>query len=540
MALETGKTVREGDSEVSEAIDHASWASSCTRTLDELDDTGVRCDPVGIVVVAGPWNFPYAIPANGVLSALAAGNVVILKPAPEAAATGVELVRQLHLAGIPPDAVQLVRCRDDEVGRHLVTHPQIGIVVLTGAYDTASMFHEWKPSLRLLAETSGKNALVITASADLDLALADLVRSAFGHAGQKCSATSLAIVEADLYDQERFRRRLADAVTSLRVGPATDLESMVGPLIHPPTGPLRRALNELDPGESWLVKPLRLDDTGHLWRPGVKLGVRSGSWFHQTECFGPVLGVMRADDLDHALDLQNGTPYGLTGGLHSLEPDEIGRWLDCVSVGNVYINRHTTGAIVRRQPFGGWKRSSVGPTVKSGGPEYLLRLIHPRPASNVPNLDVATASYRHWWNEVYSVARDQTGLRSESNVLRYRPLRKVIVRISSSTGYADIGLLRHAAAIVGVAVDVSAPTGTSWSGTIVENEEVLGRRIASGGTDRLRVTAVVGDELLRVCHQHNVAVDDTPVTGHGRVELPSWVQEQAISRTLHRHGRISN
>ena len=206
MALETGKTVREGDSEVSEAIDFARWASSCTRTLDELDDSGVRCDPVGVVVVAGPWNFPYAIPANGVLSALAAGNVVILKPAPEAVATGVELVRQLHLAGIPPDAVQLVRCPDDEVGRHLVTHPNVGTVVLTGSYDTASMFHEWKPSLRLVAETSGKNALVITASADLDLALADLVRSAFGHAGQKCSAASLAIVEADLSDRSSIRR----------------------------------------------------------------------------------------------------------------------------------------------------------------------------------------------------------------------------------------------------------------------------------------------------------------------------------------------
>lgn len=540
MALETGKTVREGDSEVSEAIDFARWASSCTRTLDELDDSGVRCDPVGVVVVAGPWNFPYAIPANGVLSALAAGNVVILKPAPEAVATGVELVRQLHLAGIPPDAVQLVRCPDDEVGRHLVTHPNVGTVVLTGSYDTASMFHEWKPSLRLVAETSGKNALVITASADLDLALADLVRSAFGHAGQKCSAASLAIVEADLYDQERFRRRLADCVTSLRVGPATDLESMVGPLIHPPTGPLRRALSVLDPGESWLVEPLPLDDTGHLWRPGVKMGVRSGSWFHQTECFGPVLGVMRANDLDHALDLQNGTPYGLTGGLHSLDPDEISRWLDGVRAGNAYINRHTTGAIVRRQPFGGWKRSSVGPTVKAGGPDYLLRLTHPRPTANLPDVDVATASYRHWWNEIYSVARDQTGLRAESNVLRYRPLGKVIIRISSSTGSPEIELLREAAAIVGVALDVSAPTGTSRPGTIVEDEGALAHRIAAGGTDRLRITGPIGDELVRVCHLHDVAIDDTPVTGHGRVELLSWVQEQAISRTLHRHGRISN
>jgi RHH-type proline utilization regulon transcriptional repressor/proline dehydrogenase/delta 1-pyrroline-5-carboxylate dehydrogenase len=540
MALETGKTVREGDSEVSEAVDYARWASLCTRTLDELDGAGVTCDPVGVVVVTGPWNFPYAIPANGVLSALAAGNVVILKPAPEAVATGVELVRQLHLAGIPPDAVQLVRCPDDEVGQHLVTHPQVGTVVLTGAYDTASMFHEWKPSLRLLAETSGKNALVITASADLDLALADLVRSAFGHAGQKCSAASLAIVEADLYDEERFRRRLADAVTSLRVGPATDLETMIGPLIHPPSGPLQRALSVLDPGESWLVEPIQLDETGNLWRPGVKMGVRPNSWFHQTECFGPVLGVMRADDLDHALDLQNGTPYGLTGGLHSLDPDEIARWLTHVRVGNAYINRPTTGAIVRRQPFGGWKRSSVGPTTKAGGPDGLLRYIHPRPPARVHDLEVATASYRHWWNELYSTAFDQTGLRAESNVLRYRPLSKVIVRIGSTTGGTEIGLLRQAASIVGVALDVSAPSGTWLPGTIIENEEALARRIASGGTDRLRIAGPVGDDLLRSCHQHDVVVDDTPVTGHGRIELPCWVREQAISRTLHRHGRISD
>jgi RHH-type transcriptional regulator, proline utilization regulon repressor / proline dehydrogenase / delta 1-pyrroline-5-carboxylate dehydrogenase len=539
MALESGKTVREGDPEVSEAIDHARWASTCTHMLDELDGAGLSCEPVGVVVVAGPWNFPYAIPANGVLSALAAGNVVILKPAPEAVATGLELVRQLHLAGIPPDALQLVRCPDDDVGRHLVTHPQVGTVVLTGAYETASMFHEWKPSLRLLAETSGKNALVMTASADLDLALADLVRSAFGHAGQKCSAASLAIVEADLYDQERFRRRLADAVTSLRVGPATDPETMVGPLIHPPSGSLRRALEELDPGESWLVEPLRLDGTGHLWRPGVKMGVQPGSWFHRTECFGPVLGVMRADDLNHALELQNSSLYGLTGGLHSLDPDEIDQWLNGVQVGNAYVNRHTTGAIVRRQPFGGWKRSSVGPTVKAGGPDYLLRLVHPRAAASLPDGETATASYRHWWNERYSVSCDLTGLRAESNVLRYLPLHKVVVRTAPTTEEAEIGLLRRAASVVGVPLDVSAPLGSTLPGTIIEEEEALARRIASGGTERLRVIGAVGDELARACHRHDVAIDDTPVTGHGRVELPCWVREQAISRTLHRHGRIS-
>ena len=238
MARETDKTVREGDPEVSEGIDMARWAATSTHTLDELASDGVACVPLGVVLVAGPWNFPYAIPANGVVGAIAAGNAVILKPAPEAVATAAELVRQLHEAGIPDDVVQLVRCPDDEVGRHLVTHEGVDAVVLTGSYDTARLFLDWKPSLRLLAETSGKNAMVITGAADVDLAIKDLVRSAFGHAGQKCSAASLAIVEAGVHDDPHFQARLADAVRSLRIGPATDLATMVGPVIHPPEGPL--------------------------------------------------------------------------------------------------------------------------------------------------------------------------------------------------------------------------------------------------------------------------------------------------------------
>src|SRR5205085_5892789 len=194
----------------SEAIDMARWAASQTGLLDALARDGVTCTPVGTVAVTAPWNFPYAIPANGVVSALAAGNTVLLKPAPEAVATAAELVRQLHDAGVPRDVVQLVRCPDDEVGRHLVTHDGVDTVVLTGAYATARRFLDWKPQLRLIAETSGKNAIVITGGADQDLALRDLTHSAFGHAGQKCSAASLAIVEASLYDDPRFLTRLAD------------------------------------------------------------------------------------------------------------------------------------------------------------------------------------------------------------------------------------------------------------------------------------------------------------------------------------------
>jgi len=209
----------------------------------------------------------------------------------------------------------------------LITHDDVATVLLTGAYATAQTFLGWKPGLRLLAETSGKNAIVVTESADMDAAIRDIVRSAFGHAGQKCSAASLAILTEPVHDDPTFLPRLAAAVRSVRVGEAVDPSTMMAPLIAPPTGPLFRALTTLEQGEKWLVEPRERPGsrrgaegdvlTSRRWTPGVRVGVVEGSWFHQTECFGPVLGVMRAKDLDHALRLQNATPYGLTGARRS-------------------------------------------------------------------------------------------------------------------------------------------------------------------------------------------------------------------------------
>ena len=260
MAHETGKTVREGDPEVSEAIDFAdvggsvhhesstSWpptASPPTRSAS-CSSPGRGTSRRRSRPTASSPPSPPATPSSSSRHP---------RPSPRPSSWSATSTRP----ACPTDVVQLVRCPDDDVGRHLVTHPGVDGVVLTGSYDTARLFLGWRPDLRLLAETSGKNALVISQTADVDLALRDLVRSAFGHAGQKCSAASLAIVEAPLYDDPTFRRRLADAVRSLRVGPATDLATMVGPVITAPSGPLARALTTLDDGESWLVEPRRID-----------------------------------------------------------------------------------------------------------------------------------------------------------------------------------------------------------------------------------------------------------------------------------------
>jgi len=527
MARDGGKTVAEADPEVSEAVDFARFYAS--QAPDDGSST-----PVGVVLVVPPWNFPYAIPAGGVLAALAAGNAAILKPAPETVAVAYELVTQLWDAGVPRDVVQLVPTRDDESGQHLVSHVGVSAVILTGSFDTAKLFTSWKPHLRLLAETSGKNALVITASADVDLAVKDLVHSAFGHAGQKCSAASLAVVERSLYDDPKFLSQLVDAVTSLRVGASYDLATDVGPIIRPPEPALLRALTQLDDGESWLVTPERLDDEGFLWRPGVKLGVQPGSWSHLNEWFGPVLGVMVAEDLDEATSWQNQVPYGLTGGLHSLSRDECERWMEKVEVGNLYLNRGVTGAVVRRQPFGGWKRSRVGPTAKAGGVNYLHCLRHwPR----VVDDDTALAQATTWWHEFGSTARDETGLNAERNLARYRrPAKPIAVRVDVGVPPNQLAYVRGLVDLAHLHVEFSAESLVrGLLDVTLESVDQLVARAESFSS--VRWISREDAPTLALLEQ-GVSLDPRALAQSGAVELPRWLLEQSVAITNHRYGNV--
>ncbi len=514
MARTACKTIAEGDPEVSEAIDFARYYGWSTHAMEDRVANGLSFTPNGVVLVASPWNFPFAIPAGGVCAALAAGNAVILKPAPEVREVGYELAQQLWRAGVPRDLLQFVACPDDEVGRRLVTHDGVHTVVLTGAFETAQLFRSWKPSIRVLAETSGKNAMVITAAADEDAAIRDLVRSAFGHAGQKCSAASLAIVEASVHDDPSFMRRLADAVRSVRVGPADDLASMTGPLIGEPSSKLRRALTTLEPGERWLVEPVCLDAARHLWAPGVRVGVRPGSWFHRTECFGPVLGIMRADDLDHAIRLQNAGEFGLTGGIHSLDEHEIQHWLDHVEVGNAYVNRHLTGAVVQRQPFGGWKRSGVGCGPKAGGPFYV-EAFGTWSTAAAPS----EAEFNRVWRDHFCSDHDPSHLASERNVLRYRPLPSIGLFVAPDADPTAVAIAELALRVIGrPATHVVDP--------------------ATRTVDRVRVVGSLSDEQLAACNAVGVELDLVQPVADPMVELRRWVREQSISWTRHRHGRL--
>ncbi|MGH9105212.1 MAG: proline dehydrogenase family protein [Acidimicrobiales bacterium] len=556
MATEAGKTFEEADPEVCEGVDYARWygagPGSLEHLLRELDGE-VDSEPLGTVVVAPPWNFPYAIPAGGTLAALAAGNCVLLKPAPESPATAAVLAGQLRQAGLGDSVLQLVPVADGELGRRLISHPGVGAVVLTGSYETAGRFSAWAPARRLLAETSGKNSIVVGATADVDQAVHDVVASAFGHAGQKCSAASLAIVAAPVYDRSQFLRQLADAVRSLRTGAATDPATQVGPIVGPFTPALERALTQLGEGETWLVEPVRLageaGGSGQLWSPGVKLGVRPSSWSHMTEWFGPVLGVMRARDLDEALAWQNAVPFGLTAGLSSLDPDEQRRWADGVEAGNLYINRTTTGAVVGRQPFGGWKRSSYGPTAKAGGPNYLIGLRRWRDAAPA-SVDKAVASYKRWWEQYFGRSSELAGLRPESNELRYRPFAPgVVVRAGDDVDEDQLRKALALGALSGTPVRFSLASSRprlAGARVVVESEESFMASLGAGGgaggatSDgaRLRLLGAVAPTVYAAAAQAGVSTLDEPICSCGRIELVRWLREQAVARSLHRYGNV--
>ncbi|MDM7991439.1 bifunctional proline dehydrogenase/L-glutamate gamma-semialdehyde dehydrogenase [Arthrobacter sp. zg-Y877] len=576
MAAETGKTLDQSDPEVSEAIDFAHYYAELARELDTVE--GARFAPSRLTVVTPPWNFPVAIPAGSTLAALAAGSAVVIKPARQSARSGAVMVEALWEAGVPRDVLQLVQLGETELGRQLISYPAVDRVILTGGYETAELFRSFRPDLPLLAETSGKNTVIVTPSADFDLAARDVAASAFGHAGQKCSAASLVILVGSVAKSPRFRNQLVDAVQSLKVGYPEDPTTQMGPVIEPAAGKLLRGLTELGEGETWLLQPEQLDESGRLWSPGIRTGVRRGSEYHLTEYFGPILGVMTAATLEEAIDIANDIDYGLTAGLHSLEPAEMDVWLNRIQAGNLYVNRGITGAIVRRQPFGGWKKSAVGAGTKAGGPNYLIGLGNweavngtSAPATELPAaapaarlvaaaesagavftaddgafLRRAANSDIRAWNSEFGTAKDVSGLSAERNVFRYVPV-PVTVRLSEGQPAALLVRVLAAALTAGSAVTISTavdlPAGVRAVLTElglefrVEDDAAWLASAASLTSGRIRL---IGGSVQALAEATggtpDIAVYAQPVTESGRLELLPFLHEQAVSITAHRFG----
>ena len=585
-AANTGKVFLEADAEVSEAIDFAEYYPFSVTAFERRRQ--IQCRGKGVALVISPWNFPIAIPCGGILSALAAGNTVLFKPASAAVLVARELCRCIWKAGVSRNTLQFIPCSGKEAAR-LVQNPHVDFAIFTGSTQTALDILEKRPELQLFAETGGKNATIVTAMSDRDQAIKNVVYSAFGNSGQKCSATSLLILEKEVYEDDHFKSQLVDAAQSFQTGSVWSFENRMGPLIAPPKDPLLRAMTTLEEEESWALKPQNILNNPHMWTPGIKYGVQPGSFTHMTEFFGPVLGVMAADHLDHAIDMANQTGYGLTAALESLDPREQEHWKERIKAGNLYINRGTTGAVVLRQPFGGMGKSSIGQGLKAGGPNYVTQFMefeetgypvvedlkhgrhllhlarqwqqelswgrHPAVKTDLKKTVRAIRSYLYHYERTFSVEHDYFHLRGQDNILRYRTIDRVLVRIHPDDTLFDILARIAAAKISGCRMMVSMPPDIQSravdflrgmegqrifqrTGLTIQTDDDLIKLLPK--IDRIRYAAPgrvpqTVYEAAAKCGSHICA---SPVLMEGRIELLRYFREQSVCNTYHRYGNL--
>jgi RHH-type proline utilization regulon transcriptional repressor/proline dehydrogenase/delta 1-pyrroline-5-carboxylate dehydrogenase len=336
----------------------------------------------GVAVVIAPWNFPLAILTGMTAAALVAGNTVIMKPAEQTPIVAAHLMDIFRHIGLPPGVLSYLPGIGEEVGAYLVAHPRVNLIAFTGSLavglrinEVAAKATEGQRGIKkVIAELGGKNAIIVDDDADLDESVSGVVASAFGYAGQKCSACSRVIVLEQVYEQ--FLNRLVEATQSLNVGPAEHPATSVPPLIDEEARQRVRQYIDIAKREGRLMLAMQGPAEGHFVGPVIVADVPSQSTIAQEEVFGPVLAVMKARDFDEALAIALDTPYALTGGLFSRSPAHIERARQEFRVGNLYVNRKITGALVGRQPFGGLGLSGIGS--KAGGPDYLLQFLEPR------------------------------------------------------------------------------------------------------------------------------------------------------------------
>ncbi len=386
LTLEVGKNWAEADADVGETIDFLNFYAREALRLDQAttpiqfpgERNQLRYLPLGVGAVIPPWNFPLAIMAGMTMAAVVTGNTVILKPSPDAPTIAAVFVEMLEEAGLPDGVVNLCQGEGPDFGSAVVEHPKVRFVAFTGSKAVGLQIHERAAHTpagqvfikRTILEMGGKDAIIVDGDCDLDAAVEGVVASAFGFNGQKCSACSRAIVDASIYDV--FCDRVRERVEKIEVGdPAKNLPA--GPVISERS--YRKVLEYLEIGqrEGRLLTGGRAVETpekGYYVAPTVFADVAPGARLAQEEIFGPVLTVIRAGSFAEALEIANGTEYGLTGAVYSNSQEKLDRAQAEFHVGNLYLNRKCTGAMVGAHPFGGFNMS--GTDSKAGGPDYLL------------------------------------------------------------------------------------------------------------------------------------------------------------------------
>jgi 1-pyrroline-5-carboxylate dehydrogenase len=388
LIFEAGKSWNEAEADTCEAIDFLEYYARQMLKLAHPDPLvqlpGERGEmkylPLGVGVIIPPWNFPFAILAGMASAALVAGNTVVIKPSSDTPTIAAKFAAVLADAGFPDRAYTLLVGSGSAIGDLLVQHPKTRFISFTGSKEVGLRINELAAKAqpgqkwikRVVAEMGGKDAIIVDRDSDLEAAATGVVQSAFGFQGQKCSACSRAIVDEAVYDE--FLEKLKGKVAALTIGPADDPANYMGPVIN--EGAKKSILNYIEIGKKegrLIAGGEPAEGEGYFLKPTVIADIEAKDRLFQEEIFGPVLGVTKARDFHHALELANDSEYGLTGAAYSNDPDKLRLARDRFFVGNLYLNRKCTGAMVGAHPFGGFNMS--GTDSKAGGPDYLLQFL---------------------------------------------------------------------------------------------------------------------------------------------------------------------
>ncbi|QOW63666.1 proline dehydrogenase family protein [Campylobacter hepaticus] len=576
-ALEVGKTFLEIDPEVSEAIDFIEFYPHSLKILKEQNKK-TQFNPKGIGVVIAPWNFPIGISVGTIAAPLAAGNVVIYKPSSLSILTGYMLCKCFWDAGISKDALIFLPSKGSDISKHLLIDKAIKFSVLTGGEDTAYAMLKANPTLLLSAETGGKNATIVSKFADRDSAIKNIIHSAFSNSGQKCSATSLLILEKEVYEDEEFKKTLVDAAASMAVGDPFEFKNKLGTLADKPSVKVEKALNELKPYEEWVLKPQFLDDNPYLMTPGIKYGTKKGDFTHMNELFVPILSVMKAKDLKEAIEIVNSTGYGLTAGFESLDEREWEYFHTHIEAGNIYINKPTTGAIVLRQPFGGVKKSAIGFGRKVGIYNYITQFLdistnetddnlldndfikalekiklklNKENEKTLENVILMAKSYVYHYKNEFSLSKDYVKIRGEENLFSYTKIKNLLFRICENDSLQDILGVIVGASVLNIPLSISYDENTKMN-LVKEFCKALNLKIDFFNEskakcilnfkkfERIRYHAIasVEDEIyIQAAKEAKIIIRDKPLL-NGRFEFLFYHNEKSLSISFHRYGNL--
>ncbi|MBU0631273.1 bifunctional proline dehydrogenase/L-glutamate gamma-semialdehyde dehydrogenase [bacterium] len=577
-AAEVGKVFTETDVEVTEAIDFLNFYPYSVEKLNALD--GIQTEAKGVGLVVSPWNFPVAIPTGGVAAALAAGNTVILKPSSDAVLCAYRLCQCFWDAGVGKNTLQFVPCNGALAGEYLIKDEGVDFVIFTGGESTAQQMIKARPDIYLSAETGGKDATIVTALSDRDQAVKNVAASAFNNSGQKCSATSLLVLEREVYEDKSFKKMLVDTASSLHVGSVWELQNKIGTLSNKPSGNLEKALHHLDKDEEWALKPSYTDENPYMLKPSIRYGTAKGDFCHLNELFGPVLSVMCAEDIEDAIEIVNSTGYGLTAGLESLDEREIEIFKESLRAGNLYINRMTTGAIVRRQPFGGMGKSAIGSGKKAGGFNYVSQFMkislqssnaidsyidklqplfeeENRIAFSLEKMRKTIDEFKYWLDREFEKEHDYSHIRGESNVIRYLGVESVLFRFADDDDLFEMLTSIAAAKIIGARVHLSLPQEYQSEGLAylheknsvfldendsfaLEDEGTLAESMKRVQRVRFLKPQNVSEFIYKAVAEDALYIARDPFVAHGRIELMHYFVEQSVSHSYHRYGNLGS